>query len=912
MNSAVEKTQAELALFHGFLDDLRRVGAEYEAALFSLCQDFQNKMTKQVKDEKTCQYFQLAVNNLLRYLDGVQRRYETVDTLKKTLRSADKDFTDAMSVHLQVAETNLSNLHQNFEEFERNYKRYIGSSTRSMTLPDNSRQRPGAISQQAVGEQVNVEAEETVIKQFSDLESLLSFNVHHVRKILTESAQKEATLRSRVGKVALGLATALGNGQSGELEGKVRLIDSHLESHRILFEMQGRDESLDFNPQISLTNAEGRFFNYFQFLKIEAHYAQPLNRMVLKRLGELERAVSPKFRVYFDLLADFLYRKNVEFSREVVNDICSAMSQKPLREYLMYLLVLKKNVCLNDRQLVHVHFKREQQKNLTTIAQFFFSSFHSCSEVNFELVLFFLRFSLLVVDDQKDSIIENFARIALLHETDFWQGVIAAIVRLNIKLEASGMSGREKASNIFNSVRLGMDPSRMESRPGQAVRAFEEVALFLFKMQLDFEKIADILMELAPDAGISFDVVKSLLQRNQDLFLNQICEHNFVRKKETQLSRKASRFKETKLNKLIFVLCRVVFYLGNITDLSRLFASNAQIFRKREKITKKLLLSPLMRLPDSHRCHLFLIRTDLNSECLETYRQDAEKDAEQIIILDVKRTTIPATFDAAVLIRVLSNISLRDVGNVQYYQGLNYVTCYFLTLFRGHELIAYRVVVSMLRSRCRRYFDRELKNLRKLFFFIKRLIKQFLPALHSHLEYELKLEIDMVCAAWCLTLFTTALQYSDNRRLLDEIIDIFMAREWVGFCQVVLVIFDELQPRLLKCTYEESVMLLNDVAKTSFRDVEFSTGQNIMGGVSGLLKSSGRTSLEDLGSGRSHSTPQSNFSFKERIRKFREVDQARLTELQVEHEVILEKMDEFWSKLAARIQAQRNSVKKRK
>lgn len=124
---------------------------------------------------------------------------------------------------------------------------------------------------------------------------------------------------------------------------------------------------------------------------------------------------------------------------------------------------------------------------------------------------------------------------------------------------------------------------------------------------------------------------------------------------------------------------------------------------------------------------------------------------------------------------ILRNISHPDVGDFSYYQGLNYVASYFFLLFNRDEVLTYNVVVSLLYSKFSRYIDKELVGLKKIFFFIKKIMRDQCSALMDYLENELKLNLDIILAQWCLTIFTICIQYNQQSYILDQIVDIFVS-----------------------------------------------------------------------------------------------------------------------------------------
>lgn len=60
-------------------------------------------------------------------------------------------------------------------------------------------------------------------------------------------------------------------------------------------------------------------------------------------------------------------------------------------------------------------------------------------------------------------------------------------------------------------------------------------------------------------------------------------------------------------------------------------------------------------------------------------------------------------------------------------------------------------------------------------------MKTYLPDLINYLECEIKLDIEVIFASWCLTIFTTIVHQNQQSKLLDEILDVFIAKGWIGF-----------------------------------------------------------------------------------------------------------------------------------
>lgn len=78
------------------------------------------------------------------------------------------------------------------------------------------------------------------------------------------------------------------------------------------------------------------------------------------------------------------------------------------------------------------------------------------------------------------------------------------------------------------------------------------------------------------------------------------------------------------------------------------------------------------------------------------------------------------------------------------------------------------------------YVKEEFKKMDLLSFYVKKLVQIYLPNIHNYFV-KIKINLDIYVSSWCLTLFTSILHSLKESVLLDEIIDIFIAKKWVGF-----------------------------------------------------------------------------------------------------------------------------------
>lgn len=168
---------------------------------------------------------------------------------------------------------------------------------------------------------------------------------------------------------------------------------------------------------------------------------------------------------------------------------------------------------------------------------------------------------------------------------------------------------------------------------------------------------------------------------------------------------------------------------------------------------------------------------------------------------------------------ILRNISYEEKGNFSYYQGLNYLTNYFLLVFEGDSLITYNFVLFLMKNYFEEYLKNDFQRLDLLNYLIKKLIKIYLPKVHNFFE-RLKINLDIYLSSWCLTLFTSILHSESENRILNDIIDIFVSKQWEGFFRILIVLIEEAQSQLFEMEQDEILLFLSEINKKGFRIIK--------------------------------------------------------------------------------------------
>lgn len=863
------KNLKEIELLLSFVNSLHKAGLSFENDLFKISQNFQHNMKSLLRDEKICQLYQMLINYLLKYADQIQNTFKGLLSNTKGLQTSEHNFRNVIENVSTSVEANVDALKESMFDYENTYKEYINAYSAHFS--------PTKKPTESIVTEIS-DLEQKVLNMHDNLEKYVMFNIDHVSAKLKETASFEAEVKNKIKESTISLMKGLVPEKSDEIDKKIANLDLNLEAYKNNFDTLYKENNLNFSNILQIRSYNLRFCDFSTFHRLDVLYDSPYAKFAFNKLSEAEKRVNSKTKIYVELLCEKLYRHDIEFDKEIIDELHYIISNEKICDYLIYSVIHKKTQILLEKPFASLTLKKSQLKNILQIAQYYFLICANKENVNYENVYHFMKFSLTIFNEQKDCLLEMLNKTLILHDCDFWLQLMMFFTnylkpKLNIKEDLNSNRNINLMFGIKNMItNITGQPNNLKL--GQLAKAFEETSFLIFKCKLDFETITDILMYLAPIAKIPFENVKILLQKNQDLFLAQITQGKIF---AVDYRDKIQHSKcVTKTDKIYKVIINILPYIDTPYEHLSLLMINRDIYNKRRKVFDAILYSVTLKNTEFRR---FLIEDKINKSDIKDYilKNIPESEIDPIINLDVKRTFCDnSSFDHEGLELILRNVTNPSMGNFAYYQGLNYIVSYFLILFKSDRLLTYNFVVDFVNTHFTTYVDKDLKSLKRLFFYLKRLIRLYLPLLSSYLENEHKLDTDIVFASWCLTLFTTITQYYNNYDLLDQIIDIFIAKSWAGFFQVVLVIMDELQEVLFKLNYEEILILLSELPKNGFYE---------------MIKEHNRIHVKN----------PKRFNFKEKISKFKNINNSQLAYFSGEYHNILEKVDDFWFKISRKI-----------
>lgn len=595
-------------------------------------------------------------------------------------------------------------------------------------------------------------------------------------------------------------------------------------------------------------------------------------KQLLSKTSKLSTEVSARSKIVIETLSNFFWTKNTEFCAEYMNELSIIMSKRSSREFFVLTLIIKKCFFFQSAPFSNILLKKRQFRNLQSITQYFFTNYIDLSLAEFELIFDYIKLLACVFSKRRNGFLETCSKIFIFNDLNFWLGLFDFLIKSPIEKSSDLTCVSKESTNppIIDGIKLITDIFKptppIELKIDSSTKIFDNLVSVIFRLKLDFEAITDILIELASKAKIDLEHVKLLLMRNQDLLLTQV---SFLTHKNSIGDEYINFFEQPQKPRFYTLICLLLPFIENPSDLINLIHVSKETNSKKTKIFSNILtVFNFEKYPNFRKMiYIFLSR---NSKIIENKIEFKENNMSNLISLDMNRTfSKHPKFNSIEIEKILNNLSNSNGGNFSYYQGLNYVVSYFYIFFDGQSQNAYDVVLWLIRRDFIHYFDKELKNVRKLFFYLKRLLKRNLPILSNYLEIELKIDTDIIFAAWCLTLFTTVTQSEEKCALLDEIIDLFVGIGWVGFFKAVLSLLSELEENILKMKFDEVLLTLGDLAKNNFSQI--------------LTQKS------------------KDFSFKKAILKFKKVTKDRIKFYEKEYERKELMINSIWEKIDVKI-----------
>ena len=881
INISGEDAGKEITIYIDFLKKINRLGKYFSKNLFNYSANFQEKMKKEIKDEKLSQFFQLLINYMLKYSDQIRNKFTNFEKIIKNVITYEKDFKLNNKNNFEFINSKINDFELKIVDYNHSYTNYIRTYQKDYRNYLKEKKKKNFLPNSKLYQEMYFHEEKSLQKHSIIKKSIFSMS-EKIKEKISWTTELENKMKNRMKDSTSNLIKLIFP-QDNLLKDKILNLEDNLNKFNIKFEDILDDLSLDFEGTLQLSSHNIKFFDFSNYCRLNSIYKQKYTKFLFLRISETEKNIIPRVKIFTDMILQKIYCSNFVLEKDHLNQIHIILNNEKTNIFFTYNVILKKSHCRLEKPFINITLKKTQIKNLLQISQYFFLLLTNKKVINYELIYHYLKFSLTIFNKKGDCLCELLNKTFILHDVNFWLLMFDFLKKYiknnppesNLFSVGTFMSEINKKNfvgglkNFVNVFKHNGDDKKIAEN-----KAFEEISLLLFKCKLDFETISDVLLYLAPKAQIDFDQVRTILQKNEDLFQAQITDTRTFYSEYKKILREKKCFEKEK--KIFIFLKNTLEFFGDLKDIYKVLTLNKKMWKNKNKIFNRILFRVKIKNKNLRK---FLLKTNIDKnikkEILLTDFKEEEKDTNNIISLDVKRTfNDKKNFNRKKLEKILRNISNPQMGGFSYYQGLNYITSYFLLLFEDNELDTYNLLTTILYKNFIPYVDKDLTGLKKLFFFLKRMMKLCLPDFTNYLENELKLDINIIFATWVLTLFTTTIQFFEKSFLLDEIIDIFVGKGWPGFFQIVLVIFDEFQDKVEGFSYEELLIVLTDLPKTNF-----------------VL----------IAKGKSGEMFEDGFSFKKKVRKFKYINNSQIAYFGGEYSLIMEKLEQFWFQLNKKV-----------
>ena len=199
-----------------------------------------------------------------------------------------------------------------------------------------------------------------------------------------------------------------------------------------------------------------------------------------------------------------------------------------------------------------------------------------------------------------------------------------------------------------------------------------------------------------------------------------------------------------------------------------------------------------------------------------------EEKVKYEIELDVVRTTVGEVEDPQKTREQITNIlyAVSQLnGSIKYCQGMNFVVQFLYEVF-GEEETFYIFLAFFLNGEYYLAFDKNLHELKILFYVFKRVISLLEPELSSYFISN-GVDVNFFVSPWFITLFTSSHQNfkgeKDNSQILIRILDNFILSGFKSIMEVGCVALHSYENVIMSKNYGDMMQfLINEMLRSDF------------------------------------------------------------------------------------------------
>lgn len=220
---------------------------------------------------------------------------------------------------------------------------------------------------------------------------------------------------------------------------------------------------------------------------------QSYMRFIISKLQGLREEIRPQQVVFTEILLEKLFSSDTKLDKNHLNLVFKMLGVRQSMEFFVYSLIWHKSRARMTQSTSSLVLTEGQVRNFTQISQYFFLICAAQESLDFELVFHYLRLCLLIQDKKGESLSSTFLKKQILfQEETFWLELYHFLTGyLSVSSKSQEKSKNSSHENKFFGFLKGKS---VEKKYLVQTKAFEEVSSILFRAQLDFEHITNVLI----------------------------------------------------------------------------------------------------------------------------------------------------------------------------------------------------------------------------------------------------------------------------------------------------------------------------------------------------------------------------------------------------------------------------------
>lgn len=290
--------------------------------------------------------------------------------------------------------------------------------------------------------------------------------------------------------------------------------------------------------------------DYFRFVQIRTYLGSSTQNSVLSKISKYSRYLSDKTKLFLSLLLDSLFTHPKSFSKKISKEVHELLEDENQRVYVQYCFLAKKAQMRFEGGNCFQGVSRAKLGNFEFLFRCIFAKERERNKINDFLMYSLLRFASQMETLHHQTLICRFQSFPFVQNPKFWKAILLYMSKhIYQHLDSQKRKPSQDSPNAFVksftgffSIKKTANPKTPSGKASQ-IKSFEEISSLLFRINLDFSSVVDILLEMARAFKLSFSQVKDTLVRNREVLRNQLMTLNKIKISRTQLaSLTSSRF----------------------------------------------------------------------------------------------------------------------------------------------------------------------------------------------------------------------------------------------------------------------------------------------------------------------------------------------------------------------------------